>query len=1681
MAKGQKIGSLFYDIDGDNREALKKLEQVKKEAVSIQKIMQDVMKSKGQVSASQLGNEARRNALNQARIDEIANRSTARQQILQQQLAREVLRTEQLRQRMLNQSISSQNGLNNSIGLTNKTMFSQKNLLQQLSSAMGIYFSIYQAGSFVRELAMVSGEFEKQRVSLAAIIGDAGAASKIFNQIKDLAVISPFNFKELTDYAKQLSAFSIPTSEIFDTTKRLADLSAGLGVDMSRIILAYGQVRSAAVLRGQELRQFTEAGIPLVDELAKKFGELEGRVVSVGEVFDKISNREASFGMVKEIIDELTSEGGKFFEMQEIQSATLAGKISNLRDNYDMMLDSLGKANSGLLHGTMDGLVNVLDNWEKYFAVLTSIVAAYGAYKAIVIASSIATNGLTASIKGCTAAQALFNSVSKLNPYGLLAAGIGAVISGLISFSSAQKKANEELYKSIGVINDQKESVNKLIDRLKELTNQAEDDVKAQVERNNIIEKLSKTEPILASYIRDHATSLNELTKAQKEYNDLMDAQKLAEYLINDSSGFFNDGIIDDLEDLTKVQNRLAASTSGIQITYTKLVEEFNKINELGGVKTPLGIRKFNEELLREINAIIASEKTKSDKLEEVYKLLDPDKRWRSGTNSSTLESSVGERIFGTAASGKYADYVRAMGEVKVATNEAHKELDSLSDGIVGFLNNTDSGTDKLNKLKDQFKNIAGISYSEFLKKDEQNQLKYLNDDIVKLVKNIQDGESKLRNLVNNIQGLNKYGKEYILTKWDIEINGSKDFETPLSGWRKEIQDIVGSTIVISAESNLNEVIKEMEDEYKTLRTRIEEQKPILIKYGFDFDTGQFKYPATPAITQLGENFKADTLAVEALTKGLDVVGKKANEVFKQKGGSQKDAFAEALKKRVDLLKDVKSEYDKLVKAGMSEDDSAKYLMGLGSFKGIDARTYNDEIDKIIKELQSKKKLSEQGRSLLESLILGKDKDNISETGDRIAKEAKSSIEKIEKELSKYKDQYSLYETIFGITGDKGQAAKLAFGDSSIIVKSFRDKLKEELDRTADPELKKKLQEQLTDIEWSDTADFSKQMAELVKKYQTVEEQIATVRENGERKRLEILKNADNASEELLQKRLKANQEAINEEVAELTNGVLQSTESYQRLFGDLSEISTREVKYLIEKWNNAINNATKKADGSVSINIDDTDYPTTEKELASFSKRMIALDKELRDRNPFKALIDSINALKKNKAETTKIENEIQELENTKLTADRSEIPTIDANISKLKKNLSDLKAKGATDLQLLGVAFSSVASDVSNLASSISSMFEAFGDEKTADTIGFIGELASSLGDIGQGISSGNYVQAAQGIIGSITSIVNFHDKRLDRAIKRSQLEVKKLQNAYREVERIISRQLGAITDKQSKELIANQEKQIKELEKQVKAEWKKKNTDRSVILDLEDQIAEAKDKLLHFYEDLADKQWDINVKTWAGQLSDALINAFASGESAAKAFDSTVADIMKNVIKNMINLSVLVPAMENLRNKLFGDDGKSGLLGDGKPELNKETAAAIVGELAILKDKIGEAKDIWDYLNNAAKEAGINLENVSEKDTLSKGIQSLSEDTGSLLGAYLNAMRADLSAQRQLVSTLIQLAQINSGTFANMYAELVRIQINTLATANNTARLVELSENTNSILRSVTTNGSGYSVNI
>lgn len=268
----------------------------------------------------------------------------------------------------------------------------------ELGPMLASAYSIVALKSFLQKVVEIGGELEKQHLAVKAILGDEGMANTISSQINALAVKSPFGIMELNQYAKQLTAFQIPYNELYDTMKRMADVSAAVGVDMGRIILAYGQVRAAKFLKGTELRQFTEANIPLIDMLAERFTKLKGEIVSAADIMDMISNKEVSFEDVKAVLWELTGEGGKFYNMQEVLSESVQAKWKNLADAIDLMYADIADSLSKPLKGTAEILTELTSKWSTIATVAAAAAAAFGAVKVttLLLNTALGNNALQA-------------------------------------------------------------------------------------------------------------------------------------------------------------------------------------------------------------------------------------------------------------------------------------------------------------------------------------------------------------------------------------------------------------------------------------------------------------------------------------------------------------------------------------------------------------------------------------------------------------------------------------------------------------------------------------------------------------------------------------------------------------------------------------------------------------------------------------------------------------------------------------------------------------------------------------------------------------------------------------------------------------------------------------------------------------------------------------------------------------------------------------------------------------------------------------------------------------------------------------------------------------------------------------------------------------------------------------
>ena len=346
-----------------------------------------------------------------------------------------------------------------------------------LASNLKTIFSLGAISNYIKKLVDVRGEFEMQQKALTAIIQDQDKAAEIWNKTVAMAVKSPFRVKDLVTYTKQLAAYRIETERLYETNKMLADVSAGLGVDMDRLILAYGQVKAANYLRGTELRQFSEAGVNILEGLAKYFEEIEGRAVSVGEVFDRVSKRMVTFEHVDTVFKRITDRGGVFYQMQEKQSETLRGMVMNLRDSYDLMLNEIGKDNDSMLKGSLKIAKEMVDNWRTLEPIVKSVGSAF-----LIYFSAKKLMAIGNAIK-------LLMSAFNTHPIVMAFSAVAALGAAIYQAANAQSKLNQIMSE---VENDNLKLLREDIALYHELVDTINDATKSHEERNNALSELQR-------------------------------------------------------------------------------------------------------------------------------------------------------------------------------------------------------------------------------------------------------------------------------------------------------------------------------------------------------------------------------------------------------------------------------------------------------------------------------------------------------------------------------------------------------------------------------------------------------------------------------------------------------------------------------------------------------------------------------------------------------------------------------------------------------------------------------------------------------------------------------------------------------------------------------------------------------------------------------------------------------------------------------------------------------------------------------------------------------------------------------------------------------------------------------------------------------------------------------------
>lgn len=818
----------------------------------------------------------------------------------------------------INQAIAKHNQALTEAGVKSQQLATRhRNLMDtagQLSRQLALLFSVSQIEGYISKLAKVRGEFELQQRSLQAILQNKSQADQIFNKTVQLAVKSPFQIKELVTFTKQLAAYRIESDKLYDTTKRLADVSAGLGVDMGRLILAYGQVKAAAYLRGTEVRQFTEAGINLYGELQKLFKTRDQADYTTAQIVDMISKRKVTFKDVEQVFENLTSKEGIFYNMQEIQAETLQGKISNLKDSIDVMLNSIGKANEDTLKGTIDAVKSLIDNWETVANVgktLTEVIISLIISYKILNGSfgTAAKNAMTQAkhfgvLKGMMAG--LSGQATKLGA-SLKTAFLGAIpllglttaielFTHLISvqreYSKAQKEADNKYYKgqvrvseieNLSVTLDEKTSKPKIKEALNALVKEMNNEGFSIEIKANLSEKEAKQQ--YDNLLEQHKNYLDAMLVLDQQYN--LDTK-------NNSWFFWQKDYEDADKNLKESYTRAVSKIPEIQSEIAKLLKAGTGIDD-----TMREELKSLEQGVKESGSL----KALQDYYNKLEKLLNKIKK-----------TIGGDVVFAGDV------YIPTISETTFSGVKSN-----ILEGVRGIIDTLDKSGEK---IKEKVRDIFTKAFSN----------KLLNEDAkVALARRFINENSEIANLIEEI-----LTDEFNLDFTKKTKTGNKnepDIDTKLQ------RDILAERITL---------IKELNKEYEKLSKVMgsdQAAKTVMERY-----TSQLKDVKMPK-NIIGDVFLPNK---ENTAKALQELAKIITD-FRKKIGAQKDANvlfdekdAEDIKKQLDITKkNIESMFNgldlhkKLKDAGLSEAEVQQLFPGL-------AKTLDDVQRSIDIEFQTK-------------------------------------------------------------------------------------------------------------------------------------------------------------------------------------------------------------------------------------------------------------------------------------------------------------------------------------------------------------------------------------------------------------------------------------------------------------------------------------------------------------------------------------------------------------------------------------------------------------------------------------------------------------------------------------------------------------------------------------------------------
>lgn len=1464
-------------------------------------------------------------------------------------------------------------------------------------------FTLGAITNFTKQLYEVRGAYEMLERSLGILVNDMERGTQIFNELNEMALKSPFTLIELGTAAKQLTAYNFTAEEVVDTTRRLADISAALGVPMERLTYNLGQIKAQGVLNARDARDFANAGLAIVPMLAQMYNETKrfgDQQVTTAQVYDMMSKKMVTYRDVLNVIYRITDEGGKFFDFQAKQAGTLRVQIANLSLAYNNMLNDIGKEHQDALAMPLKTMRWVFQNWREIYKAIEAVIAVLGIYKAqALIAFSItkimalvaAYQRLGGIIGIVTTAFRTLSAAMIANPMGAIAAAVAALASGFIFFGNSVEEASEDVKKfgdnAVKSINDVETylTILKAVDKdsntykqtIEKLNEVLRDYGIETIKEGENLDKIKEKRKEAIALIKEEGAErqfANQMAAGTEKYNKSVDAatQKMTSSLKNamtaNAIGFLTEN-----QEITKNADAISAIVAeivqdNIMLIAGKTGEEYKK-----------GMATIFAKIRESMKEIGISEETLQ-------------KAWQDDT--LFLHNNI------------ILDYIENVNKAKNENINFTNAITKHHEEGRKAANSTMTLTEKINAYDRALQNPTNDTYA-------------LYNSIARLVKDF----AKTHNIDFNVRFHAQVPPEWMRAKDLPELQALARRFAAIAQANPNGANVNGTRFTSEElwdrAYNYAQVAKEKEDALQGEAAREKERQ---------------------------KEAEKERKRQEAEARRAAAAEKKRQREAAAQQKRDEDMVAKALKDEISLIKEMQGNYDKLRKAGLTNVQALdiatqgyeRTIQGINAQLtkfGITAFDAKDFAGKDVNELLSS--LKSQLNTLMSSGKVKRDSVKTLELEiQKLTVEAKTyNLKKVtdglNNELAKLKDEYELSVEMDANPELGGVFKKMFNIDTSDMphsIDEYMERVQNEFDSMVSQlgygalftDVFTTTEEDLR--EWGETVGMDSKYVEdlvkvlnqaqgvakkwaqdVVKQTQDLEYKLADT--NGkiaiEEKKLQQLRQRlaeeTNAKQKrLLELQIKDQEEAISR----LRDEIFQLLPTYEALFGGIAEHSASMTRKLALQLKDMLENAEQ---------IGDDEYLVTDPRggTARINKKQRGqfLDKTNKELLKSQTIIQKLReAFKKGGDE---IHDYVQGIE----------------YISEELKKLSDLVNAIGDITAALGMG------------------------EEGQEVIGDFANTLSGLGQAAEGyvkIQSGDIIGGASDIIkGAWTAISTWFDnsdKKITRKIEESKRAVQELELAYKNLQYAVENSLGSAEILARRNTLANKQLQLQEKERQLELEKsrKKKNRDEDAIRSLQSEITDLKNEIQSLASDVANTLLGGDIKSVAEDFVSTWVNAWRQGSDTMEALEGKFDSMIDTMIAKSLASKVVAQRLKPIYDIIDTITGT-------------ETDEQMQAKLKEIKDFIGNgtfSKEIDTFLTTLYGYLGIGAGSGNKNlSALQQGIQAITEDTAGALEGYMNGVSQQVYYQSEVL-TQIRDAVVtldNDVTMATQAQMLLQLQNN------------------------------------